>query len=423
MERGSSREHDARTFLAVAGLRGSGSVATLAFTVLVARMLDPLDSGLILLAVAVTRSLTYIGTLGRDMDLARVLPGLMDRSEFTKVRRHAATAAGSACYSGIAAAATAAAMVSGWALLHSELHSAWIPIVLVSASLVPATVVSILAESLRGIYRVIPSAVANPAVPGLVTVVTVAPLASLLGSPGAGAAVLIGQLAALTVALALWRRLKPPDAQPGTADAATMPHAALGVLSVAMASQSWLDSAIMGIAVAPDQIAGFSVATALAATIQFGLSSTNAVFAPRISGAVARGDRAATGHWYRKSLGTSVIVTAIPLATMLIFAEPILRMAGTAAESSAAALRILVVGQAVNVLVGPVGPTLLARRDDRYLVSAVIGTMVLQAILTLMLCRWLGMGNAGVAAAGAASLATLNAACLVRVLVLSRVAR
>ncbi len=423
MERGGSRGHDARTFLAVAGLRGSGSVATLAFTVLVARMLDPLDSGLVLLAVAVTKSLTYIGTLGRDMDLARVLPGQMDRGEFTKVRRNAATAAGSACYTAIAASAAAAALVSGWALLHAEPHSAWIPILLVSASLVPATVVSILAESLRGIYRVIPSAFANPAVPGVVTAVTVAPLAALLGSPGAGAAVLIGQMAALAVAVALWRRLQPPDTQPGTADAVTMPHAALGVLSIAMASQGWLDSAIMGIAVAPDQIAGFSVATAFAATIQFGLSSTNAVFAPRIAGAVARGDRAATAHWYRKSLGTSVIINAIPLATMLILAEPILRMAGPAAESSAAALRILVVGQAVNVLVGPVGPVLLARRDDRYLASAVIGAMVLQAILTLMLCRWLGMGNAGVAAAGAASLAALNAACLVRVIVLARAER
>jgi hypothetical protein len=49
--------------------------------------------------------------------------------------------------------------------------------------------------------------------------------------------------------------------------------------------------------------------------------------------------------------------------------------------------------------------------------------MVLQAILTLTLCRWLGMGNAGVALAGAASLATLNAACLVRVLVLARAER
>ena len=63
------------------------------------------------------------------------------------------------------------------------------------------------------------------------------------------------------------------------------------------------------------------------------------------------------------------------------------------------------------------------RRDDRYLASAVIGAMVLQAILTLTLCRWLGMGNAGVALAGAASLATLNAACLVRVLVLARAER
>jgi hypothetical protein len=423
IERGNSRGDDARTFLAVAGLRGSGSVATLAFTVLVARLLDPLDSGLVLLAVAVTRSMTYLGTLGRDMDLARVLPGQMERGEFTKVCRNAATAARAGCYTGIAAAAAAAALISGWALLRAELHSAWIPILLVSVSLVPATVVSILAESLRGIYKVIPSAVANPAVPGLVTVVTVGPLAALLGSPGAGAAVLIGQLAALAAAVALWQRLQPRDEQPGTTDAATMSHAALGVLSVAMASQGWLDSAILGIAVAPDQIAAFSVATALAATIQFGLSSTNAVFAPRIAGAVARGDRAATGHWYRKSLGTSIIVTAVPLATMLIFAEPILRMAGTAAESSAAALRILVAGQAVNVLVGPVGPVLLAQRDDRYLASAVIGAMVLQAILTLTLCRWLGMGNAGVALAGAASLATLNAACLVRVLVLARAER
>lgn len=414
---------DARTFLAVAVLRGSGSVAALAFTVLVSRFLDPLDSGLLLLAVAVTRSMASLGTLGRDMDLARRLPGLMERGEFAEVRRSTASATRIALFTGSAAAAAAAALIAGWALFRADLRTAWVPILLVSASLVPATVVSILAESLRGIYRVVPAAIANPAVIGAVTAATVAPLAALLGTPGAGAAVLAGQMAALAVAMALWHRLQPRGEGPGKPEPGSVSPTALGVLSIAMAGQGWLDSAILGIVVSPEQIAGFSVATALAATIQFGLSSTNAVFAPRIAGAVSRGDRAATSHWYRKSLGTSMLVTALPLATMLIFSEPILRMAGIAADSSAGVLRILVAGQAVNVLVGPVGPMLLARRDDRYLASAAIGAMALQAILTVAFCCWLRMGNPGVALAGATSLASLNVACLARVTVVARANR
>lgn len=414
---------DARTFLAVAVLRGSGSIATLAFTLLVARFLDPLDSGLLLLAVAVTRSMASLGTLGRDMDLARLLPGLMERGDFAEVRRSTASTTRTAFVTGSATAAAAAALLAGWAFFRADLRTAWVPILLVSASLVPATAVSILAESLRGIYRVVPAAITNPTVMGTVTAATVAPLAALFGTTGAGAAVLAGQMAALAVATVLWHRLQPRGEGTGKPETGSASHRALGVLSIAMAGQGWLDSAVLGIAVSPEQIAGFSAATALAATIQFGLSSTNAVFAPRIAGAVSRCDHGATWHWYRKSLGTSMLVTALPLATMLIFAEPILRLAGSATESSAAALRILVTGQAVNVLVGPVGPMLLARRDDRYLASAVIGAMTLQAILTVVLCRWLGMGNSGVATASAASLAALNVTCLARMFIVARADR
>src|SRR3546814_19087566 len=95
-----------------------------------------------------------------------------------------------------------------------------------------------------------------------------------------------------------------------------------------------------------------------------------------------------------------VAVTAIPVAGVFVFAGPILEMFfGLGNEVAIWCLRIILIGQLVNVVTGPVGSALVMLGGARQLIRVSWTVLAVMVVSTAILAPWQGViGEIGRAA-------------------------
>jgi len=169
-----------------------------------------------------------------------------------------------------------------------------------------------------------------------------------------------------------------------------------------------VSTVVLGVFEAPDQVGVFRVAVQVALLAAFGLQAVNQVVAPRFALAYARGDlaylqRLATAS-ARLVLAFSVLVTGLVAG----FGRSVFPVVFGAELSPAfLPLLILLVGQLVNSVVGPVGFLLKMTGHEREIVRAMVLGAVMNVCLSLLLIP--AHGILGAAVAEATSMATWSA--------------
>lgn len=169
---------------------------------------------------------------------------------------------------------------------------------------------------------------------------------------------------------------------------------------------TWSATIILGTQGQASEIGIFQIANRTAMLIAFFLISINTIAAPKFATLYVKGEMRALSKTARQSSALMVLAVAPLLAIMMIFPSSILRLFGPDFGTGAPLLRLLSIGQFINVATGSVGYLLMMTGHERVLRL----NITLATVINLWLCLWLipKMGPLGAAIATAAPIAILN---------------
>jgi O-antigen/teichoic acid export membrane protein len=229
----------------------------------------------------------------------------------------------------------------------------------------------------------------------------------------------VSWLAAAIAAWALWRvESRPFAARPATrAEVLAALRYGLPRAPAALLSQAvfWVDVWVLAAFEQGTELDAYSAAARISQVLLLFLTSLNLVFSPFAADLHARGERKRLDELFKRSTRWAVAATLPLLIVLFVAADDVLEAFSARFEIGEGALRILLVGQAVNVATGGVafilimtGFTGLDLLDNALGVALLLG-------LAVALTAALGMEGAAVAAA--TSIAALN---LVRLLQVRR---
>ncbi|ARU88044.1 polysaccharide biosynthesis C-terminal domain-containing protein [Pseudomonas sp. M30-35] len=161
-----------------------------------------------------------------------------------------------------------------------------------------------------------------------------------------------------------------------------LPLWAVSMMSITLA---WGGAFLSGRWVAPDQIALYSVAVRAAALINFFMIAVNFVLAPKIARLYALGDMKLLQREVKVSVRVLYCFSIPVIAVILMYSKTIMGLFGETYEQGYKVLLILVVGQIVNIITGPVGYLLTMTGNERYMRNMYVltGLACLGLIFTL----------------------------------------
>ncbi|WP_026970989.1 oligosaccharide flippase family protein [Aliagarivorans marinus] len=168
----------------------------------------------------------------------------------------------------------------------------------------------------------------------------------------------------------------------------------------------WVGQIAAGAYVSSSEVALLAVAQRTAMLTSFILIAVNMVVAPRFSALHAKGESQKIRSLTRLSVRWMLIVALPVFAVMLLLPERLLSLFGPEFSAGYWYLRILAVGQLVNVATGSVAYLLAMSGNERDLRNAALFSGMLAVVLAWFLTR--GYGAIGSAIATAVAVACQN---------------
>ncbi|MBO9483104.1 polysaccharide biosynthesis C-terminal domain-containing protein [Salinisphaera sp. G21_0] len=156
---------------------------------------------------------------------------------------------------------------------------------------------------------------------------------------------------------------------------------------------------VSGAYVPPEELAILAVAQRTAMLTSFVLMAVNLVVAPKFAGLYKQGKSEQLQRIALKATKLMVLFALPIVGFMLIFPEWLMWLFGEQYKSGANLLRILALGQFVNVMTGSVGYLLSMSGHERDLRNVVFISGPMAIILALVLTPLYGVTGAAVATA------------------------
>jgi O-antigen/teichoic acid export membrane protein len=170
----------------------------------------------------------------------------------------------------------------------------------------------------------------------------------------------------------------------------------------------WTDYFVFSHYARGPELGVYAAAVRVAQALVLFLIAVNYMFSPFVADLHARGERGHLDGLY-KTLTRWVVAGTMPiLLLLLVVPGPVLRLFGGEFESGTAALRILLVGQAVNVATGSVGFILIMVGRTGWDLAVYAASFALDLVVAFTLVPHLGAE--GAATAQAVTLVASNAA-------------
>lgn len=374
-------------------VRGLGAVASLLLNVVVARTMDIEAAGLFLLTISMMLFMSSVVRFGSDSVAIRLLSGPLRRSasgvDGAAAREVGSTGQGpsevftSLFYLVVLAflASTALLALAAWLFGRGSWGTGPVVVALPVLTLLYSLVFSLSNVGLAG-GKVVVGLTTRNVIGNLVTALILAvasvavPRVTLWPAYGSLAAGLV-----VAAIVAVYMFVVPTGLSLTGARLAdvlrlarfSVPYAVTSFFEQALLWGGQLASAAL---LSSDDIARLASAQRVAMVLAFGLMVVNSVIAPRFAAAHDEGDHAQVRRLYRRSLLLSAAI-GVPLFVVLFTgAGPVMRMFGPAYGDAAGVLRILLVGQLINVVTGPATQRLLMTDRQRtvavsYAVAAV----------------------------------------------------
>ncbi len=397
---------------AALSLRVLGAFAQFGFNLLLARMLGADGMGIYSLAFSVSVISSTIARLGIDQALLRFIAIQADQQKWDQMK-------------GVFAKGMTIVFLSGFVItIIVFLLAPWLsqslfdeprlalPLQIMSFSIVPFSLVNLLAEALRALKRVANAMlVQGMLVPALSVGLFLTLLSLRVGLLSAVLAYVLATVFVLLIGAWLWKRVVPQLWRPrlkgqfATHDLLTvsfpMAWASIMVIVFGLA-----DSVILGIFRSAAEVGIYAAAQRMALLTTFSLIAVNSVAAPKFAALYKAGDFNTIEKIAQKSNVLMILIASPLLLAFFLFPERIMGIFGQDFVAGRNALIIISIGQVVNVATGSVGCLLLMTSYEKIMkwinVSAAMSNIVLSWILIPK------FGVIGAAFASSISLALLN---------------
>jgi O-antigen/teichoic acid export membrane protein len=393
-----------------AGLNGIALLLNVVITVLLSRLAGASGYGTYAFAVALANLLAVPAMLGLPALVVREVAAHRVDGSWGLIHGVIRRANEAVVAASVIVCAAAAGVFVAVAWPHGELRTPSF----VALALIPLTsVVSIRQGVMQGFGHVVVGRVPETAVSPLLVIVLVVGFRLALGdrfSPLWAVAAAAAALAAAT-ALGMWlqRRTLPfevRNAPPAYATrrwaAAAVPLLLLGGIGV---FNDQIATVLLGSLGTAREVGLFGIASRIAGFVPFLLIAAVPTLMPRTSELYARGEAVALQRLTSRA-GRLVFCGTLPLFVLVVAAAtPLVHLFGGTFPDAATPLRILALGQLVNVLTGFAG-MILVMVDAAGLVVASIGVAAVANVsLNLALDGRLGATGAAVAVATSVALA------------------
>lgn len=400
--------------LSVYGLRGIGIALGMAFTFIASRILPLETAGALFLWIAWARAGFTFSIFGHDQHLVRLLPKKKATNSNSCICAAVQKSLKESLKNSIIITSVIILGTSLLAISRKSNESEFLICIIILISIIPLTLATIFAESLRGINKFLESILITPITNSAIPAFLILPATYWFGAAGAAFSFSLGAIFSFLLGLILWNHHKPKAFKDEKTDIENSKEIRnLGFLSIISMSQGWFETVLAAFLLSEQEIAHYTVAVTFASIIQFGLSSQNILAAPRLSFLVAKKNISYLNKFFNATRKASIVIAFGPAILILGFPDKLLGFVGLDYTSAAGTLQILVLGQIINAFSGPVGPTLLAFNNEKFLMRTLFITAILNIIGIYALAP--SMGILGVASASASSLAITNLACLMRV--------
>ncbi len=170
----------------------------------------------------------------------------------------------------------------------------------------------------------------------------------------------------------------------------SIPLTGTGLLTI---MSQWMDVLMLGLFSSPSEVAVYHLAARIAIVLSIGLRAINTVASPRYSTFYGNRDMDGLQRIYQSST-TVMLVVMLPVATiMVVAADKILHLFGSDFSSAAPILRVLVIGQLVNLAVGSAGQVMvMTQYEKQFFVIQGISLIVNGLCNAVFIPLWGGFG-------------------------------
>ncbi len=327
------------------------------FNVVLGRTLGAEAAGVYFLALSTATIAAVIGRVGLDNTLVRFIAANVSIDNWSAVKGvyQKAVLIGFVCSAAVALALGLGADQLAQALFSDPDMAT--PIRLMALVVVPLALGILYSQALRGLSRIRDSLLVLSVLPMFFVLVGTAALAAAWDVEGAIIAYLVAVILALIYGWVTWRRASlPMRSLPADFSTRDLLKSSLPLFGGSLLNlvTLWSSTLMLGIWEDKDAVGVFAVAARTAALISFVLVAVNAVAAPKFAALYRKGEMTALDHTARHS---TLLVTVLAAPAFLLFmlcSTFVMALFGSDFSHGGEVLRVLAIGQFVNVATGSV---------------------------------------------------------------------
>ncbi len=383
--------------------RLAGAALGFVFQFLVARELGADGAGLFFLAFTVASVVAILCRGGLELAAVRFVSARIALGDYTGARDVYARVFRRAIAFSLFGTVFTASIALPLALYVFNKPAAATGIAIMSCCVGPIVLYRVHGEALRGLDRIgLSQFLINLAVP-LSAISLIPLLAPRFGIDGALASQILAH--ALAAAIGIFAVRLAFDAMPKTGPSdfdfkvLERAFAPLYQLSVLNLLQSSIATLALGATSADTEVGVYGICQSASLFLQLILLGHNALLGPEFAALHTRGDHASISVLARRAT-RRMTLEALPIFLLFVIApEFVLRLFGPEFESGVACLRILAIGQLVNVATGSVGLLLVMSGHERAFRDAVIAALAINLVLNGVLAPRYGIEGAAIATA------------------------
>lgn len=403
-----------RTFWVLVS-RGVAALLSFVLTVIVGRRGGATDAGYFFLALSLISTLSLISRLGLDHAVLRFVASeiaLGNPEGARSVNRLAIV-----CVFVTSACLTLLFFSAGPPLVR-QLASDATPESIATAgmmmcAIIPFSLNFVYTESIKALGLPALSLFLQGGMTAAVFVVCLLMLPQFQSAPEMASVYVVAAAASCLVSLGVWTSLAPAVGEWKTISLASQVYGAaksLYPLSLVRHGFTMSMPMLLGIWVSAADIGRYAAAARVALLASLLLMAVNAVVAPRLASANARGDRTELSQLVQWSANVNALV-AVPVCMILVlFSSQILGFIEPSFREGSWLLRVLVIGQLVNALTGSIAVLLTMSGHERALKVAVFEAAAVGLAATLLLVPLFGVTGGAVGVA--LSVAWVNVRCV-----------
>lgn len=413
-----ARNRQTRQPVIAFGIKLLGAVLSFAFNLAVARQLGAAGTGSFGLALTTATLAATVSLFGLDFILLRTVAGDLKVGAKAEARGAIRTVVRAVVISALTVAlitGTAAIPMMTWLLDDPRMDSA---LTLAAFAIVPVALMRTASVGLRSTGQILLAQWLDGPLSMLITL-SIFGILLAMGTTVEVRYLFLGYTAAtVLVCLLAWLRNRTIVRDwPASTDVPLRPMLAqswrVSLTVLSMLAIEWLTMMIVGSRGDAAMVGQLRTSLQITSLINLIVVTFDSVMGPRIAAAHRVGDNSAIKRTWRNSIVLMGTISAPLLLLCLMVPEWLLGLFGPEFPAAAPALRILVIGQIINVLTGPAGSTLVMTGREVWSLRISMAALVLLVALGLTLVPLYGLIGAACTVSSVIAFRNLAAATVI----------